>query len=367
MAASIGSVPLRVDASPAYDFLHSMALLVNASRAARLPDESPWRRWLAEIDGVLDPLEQRRMRRWFGGQRPLGAIYALLAVSHVGEHTTDALIAAIVNLAPVDFARLLLLAVTSQGNVMPLDTPALQRCQGDLAVAQRYVDRYLRLTGQRRDHLARILAEPEAARQELLALLRRHERAMRAIEPAARDERERAADRLRELVAPPVARLPAWLPHAADFSRYSSVALATLVFHPRSVTPYSADTALVPGTVVSGKPLLLFIGVERVLSDTPRRGPTPTALALLANPADHWTRIYGMLADPTRLHILRLLAERPRFGQEIATQIAISPVMVSHHMALLAKFGLVSIARAGQRLYYLLNITAITNLFAAGR
>ena len=48
MAASIGSVPLRVDASPAYDFLHSMALLVNASRAARLPDESSWRRWLAE-------------------------------------------------------------------------------------------------------------------------------------------------------------------------------------------------------------------------------------------------------------------------------------------------------------------------------
>src|SRR5690349_13131775 len=239
MAIATGGAPMRVDAAPAYDFVHSMTLLVNAPRtqAARLPAESPWRRWLAETEGALDPLERRRMRRWFGGQRPLGAIYALLAVSHVGEHTTDALIAAIVNLAPVDFARLLLLAVTSQGNVMPLDTPALQRCQGDLAVAQRYVDRYLRLTGQRRDHLARILAEPEAARQELLALLRRHERAMRAIEPAARDERERAADRLRELVAPPVARLPAWLPHAADFSRYSSVALAPLVFHPRSVTP----------------------------------------------------------------------------------------------------------------------------------
>jgi F-type H+-transporting ATPase subunit beta len=366
MAIATSGAPLRVDASPAYDFLHSMALLVNASRAARLPDGSPWRRWLAETEGALDPLERRRMRRWFGGQRPLGASYALLAASRSGQHTADALIAAIADLAPVDFARWLLLSIVSQGDDIPLDTPALLGCQGDLPAAQRFVDRHLRLTGQRRDHLARALAEPGAARQELLALLRRHALAVRAIEPAARDERERAAERLRALIAPPVARLPAWLPRRADYSRFSSVALAPLVFHPPTVTPYSADVSRVPGTVVSDNSLLLFIGVERVLSDAPRRGPTPTALALLATPADHWTRVYGMLADPTRLHILRLLAERPRFGQEIATALAITPVMVTHHMALLAKFGLVSVARAGQRLYYLLNSTAITNLFAAG-
>src|SRR5690348_6618575 len=360
------ATPMAVDTSPAYDFLHSMALLVNASQAARLPDGSPWRRWLAETEGALEPLERRRMRRWFGGQRPLGSSYALLATSLSGKHTAEALIAAIAELAPVDFARWQLLSVVSQGDDIPLDTPTLLRCQGDLPGAMRYVDRHLRLAGQRRDHLARALAEPESARQELLTLLRRHESAMRAIEPAARDKRERAAERLRDLIAPPVARLPAWLPRSGDFSRFSSVTLAPLVFHPRTVTPYSADVSRMPGAVISDKPLLLFVGVERVLSDAPRRGPTPAALALLANPADHWTRVYGMLADPTRLHILRLLAERPRFGQEIATSLAISPVMVSHHMALLAKHGLVTIARAGQRLYYLLNSTAINNLFAAG-
>jgi F-type H+/Na+-transporting ATPase subunit beta len=367
MAIATGGAPLRVDAAPAYDFLLSMALLVNAPRtqAARLPAGSPWRRWLAETEGALDPLERRRMRRWFGGQRPLGVAYALLAASLPHERTPDALIAAIAALSPVDFARWLVLAI-AQGDDIPLDTPTLQRCQGDLPAAGCYLERHLRLTGQRRDQLAQALSAPEAARQELLALLRRHESAMRAIEPAAQDERERAAERLRALLTPPVVRLPAWLPRRADFSRYSSVVLAPLVFHPDNVTAYSSRPFETPGDAANSNPLLLLVGVERVLSDAPRRGPTPAALALLATPADHWTRVYGMLADPTRLHILRLLAEQPRFGQEIATALAISPVMVSHHMALLAKYGLVSVARAGQRLYYLLNSTAITNLFAAG-
>ncbi|HEY7341252.1 MAG TPA: F0F1 ATP synthase subunit beta [Ktedonobacterales bacterium] len=365
MAIATGGAPLRVDAAPAYDFLHSMTLLVNAPRAARLPAGSPWRRWLAETEDALDPLERRRMRRWFGGPRPLGAAYALLAASLPHERTADALIAAIAALSPVDFARWLVLAV-AQGNDIPLDTPGLLRLQGDLPTAASYIDHHLRLTGQRRDQLARALSAPEAARQELLSLLRRHESAMRAIEPAARDNRERAAERLRALLTPPVARPPAWLPRRADFSRYSSVALAPLVFHSSNATAYSAKLPDTSGDATDSNPLLLLIGVERVLSDAPRRGPTLAALALLANPADHWTRVYGMLADPTRLHILRLLAERPRFGQEIATALAISPVMVSHHMALLAKFGLVTIARAGQRLYYLLNSTALANLFAAG-
>src|SRR6476469_8355177 len=122
MATATGGAPLQVDTSPAYDFLHSMALLVNASRAARLPGGSPWRRWLAETEGALDPLERRRMRRWFGGQRPLGGVYALLPASRPGEHTAEALIAAIADLTPVDFVRWLLLSVVSPGDDIPLDS-----------------------------------------------------------------------------------------------------------------------------------------------------------------------------------------------------------------------------------------------------
>ncbi len=257
------------------------------------------------------------MRRWFGGQRPIGVAYAPLAASLPGERDADALIGAIADLAPVDFVRAFLLATEQAGDGdAPLDTPALLRCQHDLAHAQRFVDSHLRLTGLRRQHLALALAEPEIARQELLALLRRHQVAMRPIELAARDERERAAERLRALVAPPVARLPTWLPYRTDFARYSSLTLVPLVFHPRSVTPYSAGLARTPGVTAPEHPLLLLIGVERILSDAPRRGPTAAALTLLANPADHWARVYGMLADPSRLRILRLLAERPRSARK---------------------------------------------------
>src|SRR5262249_13850089 len=142
---------------------------------------------------------------------------------------------------------------------------------------------------------------------------------------------------------------------------HTAVILAPLAFHPPTVTPYSTGSQ-----IGASHPLLLLIGAERVLNDAPRRGPTPAALALLANPADHWTRVYSVLADAARLRILRLLAERPRFGQEIATLLDISPVMVSHHMALLAKYGIVTAVRAGQRLYYLINRSAIADLFAAG-
>jgi len=218
----------------------------------------------------------------------------------------------------------------------------------------------------RRRTVAQALATPDSARQELLALLRWHESALRPIASSAQRERERAAERLRELVAPPVQRLPAWLPRAADFSSYTSVTLAPLVFHSGAVTTYSPARHIPSRAAIPGNPLLLLIGVERALRDEPRRGPTPATLALLANPASHWTRVYSMLADATRLRILRLLAERPRFGQELADILDISPVMVSHHMALLEKYGLVSVVRAGRRLYYLLNASAVNDLFAAG-
>jgi F-type H+-transporting ATPase subunit beta len=354
-----------VDASPAYDFLHSMVLLASASRAIRLPENSQWRQWLARTEGALDALEQRQVRRWFGGQRPLGTAYALLAASRRDECTPGVLIDAIAGLPLADFVRLLALAL-AQTDDPPPEASDLLRCQGDLATAERLVDRHLWLTGQRRHHLTQVLVAPEAARLELLSVLRRHESAMRDIESTARVERERAAERLRARLASPMPRLPAWLPQTVDFSRYSSVVLAPLNFHLGSVTAYDAGLSFLPGEITPGKSLLLLIGIERILNDAPRRGPTPAKLALLARPVDHWTRVYGMLADPTRLHILRLLAERPRFGQEIATLLAISPVMVSHHMALLAKFGLVSVVRAGQRLYYLLNSVTIRELFAAG-
>ena len=47
------------------------------------------------------------------------------------------------------------------------------------------------------------------------------------------------------------------------------------------------------------------------------------------------------LADPTRIRILGLLAERPMYGQELAQVLDVKPPTVSHHMEPLVNAGLV--------------------------
>ncbi len=46
------------------------------------------------------------------------------------------------------------------------------------------------------------------------------------------------------------------------------------------------------------------------------------------------------LADETRLRILTLLAERPRYGRELARELSLTPATISHHMARLRTAGL---------------------------
>lgn len=147
-ASGARDIPMVVDTSPAYDFMHSLALVASASRVARLPAESPWRHWLAETQHALDPAERRQVRRWFGGQHPLDGAHVLLAESHPHGRTPAALIAAIADLTLPDFARLLLLAEHARD--FPLDAPTLARCQKDTSYALRLIDQHLRLTGRHR-------------------------------------------------------------------------------------------------------------------------------------------------------------------------------------------------------------------------
>ncbi len=58
------------------------------------------------------------------------------------------------------------------------------------------------------------------------------------------------------------------------------------------------------------------------------------------------------LADPTRIRILGLLAERPMYGQELAQVLDVKPPTVSHHIAQLEMAGLVRIRRENNYHYY---------------
>ena len=64
--------------------------------------------------------------------------------------------------------------------------------------------------------------------------------------------------------------------------------------------------------------------------------------------------VFKALADPARLRILGLLAERPHAGHELAVELALTPPTISHHMRKLVDAGLVDVsAEAQSRIYAL--------------
>jgi DNA-binding MarR family transcriptional regulator len=68
------------------------------------------------------------------------------------------------------------------------------------------------------------------------------------------------------------------------------------------------------------------------------------------------------LADPTRIRILGLLAERPMHGQELAKVLDVKPPTVSHHISPLVMAGLVRVRRENNYHYYELDSDGIQHL-----
>src|SRR5215470_16713813 len=68
------------------------------------------------------------------------------------------------------------------------------------------------------------------------------------------------------------------------------------------------------------------------------------------------------LADPTRIRILGLLAERPMYGQELAKVLDVKPPTVSHHIAPLVNAGLVHVRKENNYHYYELDTSGLEQL-----
>lgn len=69
--------------------------------------------------------------------------------------------------------------------------------------------------------------------------------------------------------------------------------------------------------------------------------------------------LFKTLADPARLRILGLLAERPYAGHELATRLALTPPTISHHMRKLTESGLVAVTAQAQTRLYSLQMDAL--------
>jgi len=69
--------------------------------------------------------------------------------------------------------------------------------------------------------------------------------------------------------------------------------------------------------------------------------------------------LFKALADPARLRILGLLAERPLAGHELADRLALTPPTISHHMRRLVAARLVDVVPDAQSRIYSLRTDAI--------
>ena len=71
---------------------------------------------------------------------------------------------------------------------------------------------------------------------------------------------------------------------------------------------------------------------------------------------------FKALADPTRRHILELLAQGDLTAGEIAAHFSMSKPSVSYHLSILKSAGLICDQRSGQNIVYSVNLTVFQEL-----
>jgi DNA-binding transcriptional ArsR family regulator len=67
---------------------------------------------------------------------------------------------------------------------------------------------------------------------------------------------------------------------------------------------------------------------------------------------ERFSNFFHTLSDPNRISILKMLSERPYYGQELAEKLNITPATVSYHMTFLQRAGIITVQRADNRSYY---------------
>jgi ArsR family transcriptional regulator len=75
-------------------------------------------------------------------------------------------------------------------------------------------------------------------------------------------------------------------------------------------------------------------------------------------------RLGRALADPMRLRILGLLADRSMYGQELAEVLSVTPPTISHHLNMLKAAGLINVRRENNFHHYSLNEGGLRSMAA---
>ncbi|GEM_PF-5367803 len=361
-----------VDVSPAYELLVSLRMLVaHSNHLKEMVTVSHWRAWQEETARGLTVEQWRRAQRWFGDPTDaIGLAYMALiptlAPSQNEPKTIEQFLRALAELPLADFLRV---AVTSAmiDPSTPLGADDLLALTKDRALANRFVEQHLRLTARQRRLLLSILAEPEAERADLLATLQAHSTQVYSVlEPQLRGERERAAERLRALVAT-TGRAPEWLGETAQLVNFAPVVLAPVSLLDRRQIAYYHEVRRSLFDGLSYEPFIIMVGAQKILAP-PLEAPMrrQSTLGRISDPLERWATVYAALGDPSRLRIVRLLAERPHYGQELAAKLRMSGATISHHLDALSRIGVLWVERRAHRTYFTLRGEALAMLLRGG-
>lgn len=77
---------------------------------------------------------------------------------------------------------------------------------------------------------------------------------------------------------------------------------------------------------------------------------------------DDGSRLWRVLADPTRRRILDLLRAQPRITGEIASNFKVSRIAVMRHLAVLSEAGLVTSRKRGRQRWFYLNAVPLQHI-----
>ncbi|MDR7484830.1 MAG: metalloregulator ArsR/SmtB family transcription factor [Armatimonadota bacterium] len=314
---------VRIDPSPAYDFLACLYLLSCGEESLDF-EMSP--RWIAQARAALGPelrADLSLLLPWRG--RTLGLVGVM--DGHQGLSVRE-FIKRVAATPADDLLELMLAESLADRHALPLLRSAIgrsgQAVEAFVAAIHPDIDRR---------PLRRLVSMPPAEVKARLARLLREGYA-RVYAP-----REGEVVPLLERDAAALVR------RAATVSGSELIEYATGGF---VVGPDAPVMGVVLAPTYYFRPYNLITAYHGVrvyvypLETSPHSGAPPADLV----------RFYKALADETRLRILRLLAGREMYLQELAKALGLSHVTVLHHIALLRAARLVQIVERGNAKYY---------------
>ncbi len=316
---------LRLDPSPAYDFLAALYLVENWSADQGFEIE---RRWITRARAVLGAPTRRDLRLFAKKRGVIMSTVALL--ERRPEASVREFIKAVANTPPRELTERLLTGPRSARSTAPLlrDVLASRKESAVRAFLAAYPEEFD--TTRVRTLLT---FDPGEVRNRLEGLLRAF------YGKVYQQEETTVLPLLRQDVQTKEAVLKT-IP-ASELVEQATGGYA--------ITPESGMTQVVLAPSFFFRPYNLlceYPGVRVFIYPLDSKGAQTTS------PTRDLERLYRALGESTRLRILQMLAEREMYLQEIADRLGVTHVTVIHHLALLRAARLVRVVERHNLKYY---------------